>query len=142
MKYTFIFFGMLFGFLLSRAGATTFDYYAGMFLFENLQLMIVMGVAMGVGVVGIFIMKKVGASALITRDRLAFEGKPMCKGLVIGSTLFGLGWGLSGACPGTVPAMLGEGKFIVLPIIIGLLVGTYLYGIKASRLLTLSSSAA
>lgn len=142
MKYTFIFFGMLFGFLLSRAGATTFDYYAGMFLFENSQLIIVMSMAMGVGVIGVLFMKKVHAMALMTRNSLTFEGKQMRKGLVTGSTLFGLGWGLSGACPGTVPAMLGEGKFIALPIIIGLLVGTYLYGIKASRSQSLLSSAA
>jgi len=138
MKYIFIFFGMLFGFLLSRAGATTFDYYAGLFLFDNSQLIIVMGMAMGVGVVGVLILKKIHATALITRDSLTFDGKPMRKGLVFGSTLFGLGWGLSGACPGTVPAMLGEGKFIALPIITGLLVGTYLYGIKASRGISLS----
>ena len=53
MRYSFILFGALFGFLLSRAGATTYDFYANLFLFKDLQLMGVMATAAAVGFAGI-----------------------------------------------------------------------------------------
>jgi len=48
--------------------------------------------------------------------------------LVIGATLFGIGWGLSAACPGTAPAMLGEGKLLAGFTVLGIVIGTYLFG--------------
>ena len=49
MKYAFILFGAVFGFLVSRAGATTFDFYAQLFLFQDLQLLWVIATAVVVG---------------------------------------------------------------------------------------------
>jgi len=43
-----------------------------------------------------------------------------------------MGWGLAGACPGTVLAMLGEGKLGAIFIITGILVGVYLHGLQMS----------
>ena len=53
--------------------------------------------------------------------------------LVAGSLLFGAGWGLAGACPGTALAMLGEGKLGAGFTIVGLVLGTYIYGVWQSR---------
>lgn len=130
MRYSFIAFGALFGFILSRAGATTYDFYASLFLFEDLQLMWVIAAAAGVGAVGIAVMKRFGVRALATGEPIAFNPKPMRKGLVGGSLLFGAGWGLAGACPGTVLAMLGEGKLTAAFTITGILLGTWLYGAR------------
>ena len=128
MRYTFLLLGALFGFLLSRAGATTFDFYAELFLFTNLQLLWVIATAGAVGIVGTFVLKRLQARAWADRQPLSFEGKPMRKTLVLGALLFGIGWGLSGACPGTAAAMLGEGKLLAGFTLIGILLGTYLYG--------------
>lgn len=129
MKYSFILLGALFGFLLSRAGATTYDYYAKLFLFEDLQLMWVIGTAAVIGAAGVAVMKKLKAKTLVERIEIAFKPKPMKKGLVAGSLMFGVGWGLAGACPGTSLAMLGEGKLMAGFTIIGILLGTYLFGL-------------
>lgn len=129
MKYAFVLFGAVFGFLVSRAGATTFDFYAKLFLFQDMQLLWVIGTAVVVGVAGVAILKASGARALLTGDALVYEVKPMGKGVVPGALIFGVGWGLAGACPGTAPAMLGEGKLAAGFIIIGILLGTYLYGL-------------
>lgn len=131
MRYSFLFLGALFGFILSRAGATTYDYYAELFLFIDLQLMWVIATAAGVGAVGIGIMKRVQLKSLTTGQPIAFAPKPMKKGLVAGSLLFGVGWGLAGACPGTVLAMLGEGKLTAGFTIGGILLGTWLYGVTS-----------
>ncbi len=122
-------FGAIFGFVLSRAGATTYDYYAGLFLFSDLQLLWVIAAGAATGAVGIAVMKTRKARALLTGETISFVGKPFQRQLIPGSLLLGLGWGLAGACPGTVLAMLGEGKLNALFTIAGILLGTWLYGL-------------
>lgn len=133
MKYSFIILGTLFGFLMSRAGATNPDYYAKLFLFEDLQLLWVILFAILVGVTGIYILQKISAHSLIGNVKLRFEKRPMRKGLVLGALLFGIGWGLTGSCPGTVPAMLGEGRVLTFFTLIGLVLGTYIYDVQINR---------
>ncbi|GMV38851.1 MAG: hypothetical protein AMXMBFR64_05670 [Myxococcales bacterium] len=133
MRYSFVLMGALFGFLLSRAGATTYDFYAGLFLFTDLQLLWVIATAVVVGLVGTQILKRTGVRALVGGGKLSFEGKPWTRGLMAGSLLFGVGWGLAGACPGTALAMLGEGKLGAAFTITGILLGTWLYGVQRNR---------
>lgn len=133
MRYSFLLLGALFGFLLSRAGATTYDFYATLFLFTDLQLLWVIATAAGVGFVGIQVLKRTRARVLIGGGELSFKGKPWTRGLVGGSLLFGVGWGLAGACPGTSLAMLGEGKLGAAFTIAGILVGTWIYGLQQNR---------
>lgn len=128
MRYSFLLLGTVFGFLLSRAGATTFDFYAELFLFTNLQLLWVIATAGLVGIVGVALFKRAKLRAIADHEPLSFQGKPMRKTLVLGALLFGIGWGVSGACPGTAPAMLGEGKMLAGFTLVGILFGTYLYG--------------
>ncbi|MCA9620003.1 MAG: YeeE/YedE family protein [Myxococcales bacterium] len=128
MRYSFLLFGAVFGFVLSRAGATTYDYYAKLFLFQDLQLMWVIGVAAAVGAIGVAVLKRIGAKALVGGEPISFEGKPWKRGLTVGSLMFGVGWGLAGACPGTALAMLGEGKLMAGFSVVGILLGTYAYG--------------
>ena len=127
MKYLFIFFGIAFGFLMSRAGATNFDFYAQLFLFENLQLLWVILFAVITGMTGMVILKKVKVEAVINGAKLTFKAKPKQKGVAIGALIFGAGWGLTGTCPGSAAVMLGEGKVIVLAAGFGILLGTYIY---------------
>ena len=82
MKFLFLPLGALFGFILSRAGATTYDFYAQLFLFENLQLMWVMAVAAGVGAVGFQVLKRLKTNALLASEPLSFKGKAYRRGLV------------------------------------------------------------
>ncbi|MGC9007692.1 MAG: DUF6691 family protein [Halothiobacillaceae bacterium] len=132
-KLLFLALGVLFGFLLSRAGATEPELVARLFLFENLHLLWVIVSAVAVGAVGVALMRATGLRAVGQNQSIRFEGKPYTRTLVFGSLVFGAGWGLTGGCPGTVLAMLGEGKLYVLPIIAGLLAGTWLFGLWSSR---------
>lgn len=142
MKYLFLPMGILFGFILSRAGATTYDYYAQLFLFQHLQLLWVIATAAGVGAVGVALLKRVRPETLLGRDPISFVGKAYKPDLVPGALLFGAGWGLAGACPGTALVMLGEGKLGALFSIAGMLIGTYAYGAFKSRALRRQGSAA
>jgi uncharacterized membrane protein YedE/YeeE len=87
-----------------------------------------------VGIVGIYFFKAIKARSLFDGQLIDFQGKKYIKTLIPGSLIFGLGWGLAGACPGTVLAMLGEGKMGALFTIAGIILGTYIYGLQESRL--------
>ncbi len=124
----FVLLGAIFGFVLSRAGATSYDYYASLFLFSDLQLMWVIAAGAGTGAIGIAIVRRLHIRPLIGGEIIDPKGKPMHAGVVPGALMLGLGWGLAGACPGTVLTMLGEGKIGALATIVGIWAGTLIYG--------------
>ncbi len=125
--------GALFGYLLSRAGATTYDYYAQLFLFRDLQLMWVIGTAVAVGVPGMLWLRRTQPPALLDGSAPELTPKPFRPGLFIGAVLFGTGWGLAGACPGTALAMLGQGKLSAGVTVLGIVAGTWLFGVLEDR---------
>lgn len=125
----FSFFGTVFGFVLSRAGATSFDAIAGMFLLTELHLMGVIGVAIVVAGAGFWWLRRQRSDALA-----GLKPKPMKPGLVFGSALFGAGWALTGTCPGTGLAQIGEGKWMALFTVAGIFGGSALYRVAGPLL--------
>lgn len=121
--------GIAFGFLMSRAGATTYDFHAKLFLLMDFQLMKVIGTAVVIAMIGVFLLKKYHVQALATGCEVDFVKKPYQAGLITGAFLFGVGWAMTASCPGTIPAMIGEGKMGAVFVLIGLLAGTMAYGI-------------
>ena len=113
-------YGLLFGFVLTRVGATDYDTIARMFLLSDLHLMGVMGVAVVVAAVGLRLAARRARQPVI-------EPKPRKPGNLVGGLLFGAGWALTGTCPGTGLAQLGEGKLMALFTLAGILLGTALY---------------
>lgn len=120
--------GTLFGFLLAFAGATNFSLHAELFLFENLWLLFVIGSAVATGITGVYLLKHWQPNALLTRTSIDFSPKGMTPNLVMGAVLFGIGWGMSAACPGTAPTMIGEGKIEGAFLVAGIILGTAAYG--------------
>lgn len=120
--------GTLFGFLLAFAGATNFSLHAELFLFENLWLLFVIGSAVMTGITGVYLLKQWQPNALLTHTSIDFSPKGMTPNLVMGAVLFGIGWGMSAACPGTAPTMIGEGKLEGLFLVAGIVLGTASYG--------------
>ncbi|MGK0322733.1 MAG: putative membrane protein YedE/YeeE [Psychroserpens sp.] len=53
---------------------------------------------------------------------------------IVGGTIFGLGWALSGACPGPMYILIGTGAFSVIILILSALLGTYIYGLIKDKL--------
>lgn len=121
--------GVMFAFLMSRAGATTFDYHAKMFLFIDFQLMQVIGTAVVVASIGVFLLKRYQVRSITTGAEVDFVKKPYTQGLITGAFLFGIGWAMTASCPGTVPAMIGEGKVGAIFVLLGLLLGTLAFGV-------------
>ncbi len=139
-RLIFLGFGVLFGALLTRSGATDYDYYAKLFLFTDLQLVWVIGGAVVVGVPGVLLLRRSGARAAVGGLAIDFSQKPIVRGLAAGAVLLGIGWGLTAACPGTVLAMLGQAKLAAVPTIAGILIGTWSYGWFQDRKASVDSS--
>jgi uncharacterized membrane protein YedE/YeeE len=118
--------GLAFGFILSRSGASDYSFVQGMFLFTEFQLYGILAVAVGVSVPGIWLIKKRGRT--IFGRRVSIELKPLHRGNVAGGVLFGIGWSITGMCPGPILVNIGEGKIYALAALAGALAGAGLLG--------------
>lgn len=117
--------GVALGFSLSRIGFTSYDEVHAMFVFSSLRLFLTF--AVGVAVL-------TGAFAIVKRTSSpVWPPRPIHRGTLVGGALFGVGWALSGACPGVVLTQLGEGKGFALFTLAGVLFGNALYAVTLER---------
>lgn len=117
--------GALLGFSLSRIGFTSWDEVHAMFTFTSLRMFLAF--ALGVTLLA-------GAFAVIERrTKPAWPPREIHRGTLAGGVLFGVGWALSGACPGVTLAQLGEGRFYALFVLLGIGVGNAAYGALLER---------
>lgn len=128
----FLLMGTAFGWIISRSGVSDYDAVTGMFLLTDFQLYGVIGAAIGVLVPGLWIAKR--RAKTIRGEAFTVKAKPLHKGTVIGSVLFGVGWAITGICPGPVFVSIGEGKLYGLVMLAGVLAGTALFGVAHPKL--------
>lgn len=113
-------FGVLFGFLLQKAGVAKYHILLGVLLLEDFTVVKVMLTAILVGSIGVF--------SLHTQGLVKLHIKPTRYAAnIIGGLLFGVGFALLGYCPGTGAAALGQGNWDAIAGVIGLIAGSYLF---------------
>lgn len=130
----FVVVGFVFGIVLTKAEAVSWYRIYEMFHFQSFHMYGIIGVAVVTGVLGVQFIKRNNVKDI---KGLPIEIADKEKGFVryiIGGTLFGLGWGLVGACPGPIFILLGAGFYGIVIVLIGALLGTYLYGIFKDKL--------
>ncbi|MAO09433.1 MAG: transporter [Flavobacteriaceae bacterium] len=126
--------GIFFGIIMYKSEAASWFRIYEMFQFGSFHMYGIIGSALVLGVIGIQIIKKKDLKAVGKQQmRLSPKEKGFSR-YVIGGTIFGLGWALSGACPGPMYVLVGSGYFSILVVIFGALLGTLLYGILKDRL--------
>jgi uncharacterized membrane protein YedE/YeeE len=128
LKILSVILGTVFGMLLVSIGGTTFDVMAGMFLFQDFQLPIVLSLAVVTGAVGMFLVKRMKAKSIVSQKEITFGAVKFSRRVVIGALFFGTGWALTASCPGTAMVMIGEGKMTGMFVVVGIIVGTLGYG--------------
>jgi hypothetical protein len=130
----FILVGFLFGVVLTKSEAVSWYRIYEMFQFQSFHMYGIIMVAIGVGLIGV---------QLIKRNKIKNStGQPITiadkeKGAFrywIGGMFFGLGWALVGACPGPIFILLGAGFIPVVLVLIGALLGTFIYGLLKDNL--------
>ena len=126
--------GFLFGLVLTKSEAVSWYRIYEMFMFQSFHMYGIIGVAITTGVIGIQIIKR---NKLKDIDGLTIEILDKEKGSArywIGGLLFGLGWALVGSCPGPIFILIGAGFMSVGIILVGALLGTFLYGVIKEKL--------
>ena len=126
MAALFLLLGVAFGFVLSRSGAGDYDYIQGMFLFERFQLYGIIGTAVVVTSVGLWLIKRRGRT--MAGAPIDIERKSLNRGTLVGGVLFGVGWSITGMCPGPMFVNIGEGKVYAVAALAGALAGAALFG--------------
>ncbi|MBU1096780.1 MAG: transporter [Ignavibacteriae bacterium HGW-Ignavibacteriae-2] len=126
-------FGILFGIILTKAEVISWFRINNMFHFTEAHMYLIIGSAIITGAISYVIIKKFSVKS-IDKQEIVIEKKELNKGTVIGGILFGIGWAITGACPGPIFAQIGAGEYPALITFAGALVGAYLYSISKSKL--------
>ena len=135
MKYTkYIFLGILFGITLTKAEVVSWYRIYEMFKFQSFHMYGVIGTAVVLGMIITQIIKKTKMKA-ISGDPIEIPPKDFSiPRYLFGGAIFGLGWAMTGACPGPMFILLGNGVFVILVAIVAGLFGTFVYGKVKHRL--------
>ena len=132
LKYIIV--GFIFGMVLTKAEAVSWYRIYEMFQFQSFHMYGIIMTAIATGLIGIQIIKR---NQWKDFNGNTFYIQDKEKGNVrywIGGILFGLGWAMVGACPGPIFILLGSGFLSVGLILIGALLGTFLYGVLKDKL--------
>jgi uncharacterized membrane protein YedE/YeeE len=126
-------FGVGLGFVMAWAKLSDPTVIGRMLRLQEFDVFLVMGCAVVVAAAGSRLLRAAGARALVTREPIAWRVEPPEQRHILGSTLFGVGWSLTGTCPGPVAVMIGQGRLAGLAIVAGLLVGVSVQGAVSRR---------
>ena len=129
----YIIFGVLFGIILTKSEVISWFRIREMFLFNEAYMYLIIGSAVVVGALSVAILKKYNLKSL-GREEINFTGKSYHKGFITGSLIFGVGWAITGACPGPIFAQIGTGAFPAVFTLAGALVGANIYYLLKSKL--------
>ena len=133
-KLKFLILGVLFGIILTKAEVVSWYRIYEMFRFESFHMFGVIGSAVVLGIIAI---------QMIKRFKLKdFDGNPIVIAPkprkfwppLLGGTIFGLGWALTGACPGPIYIIIGNGFLVFIVVFLSALLGTFLYGLVMHKL--------
>ncbi len=130
----FILVGFIFGIVLTKSEAVSWYRIYEMFQFQSFHMYGIIMVAIATGVIGLQIIKR---KQIKNSDGEVITIADKEKGSFrywIGGLFFGLGWALVGACPGPIFILLGAGFLPVILILIGALLGTFIYGLVKDHL--------
>lgn len=127
--------GLLFGITLTMGEVISWFRIYEMFRFESFHMYGVIGSAVVLGAAFHLLARRMGWTAAEGRPLDIFWYEPKhWKSYLLGGTVFGMGWAVTGACPGPLFITLGAGYLPILVAIVGALLGTLLYGIVRGNL--------
>lgn len=112
--------GVLFGYLLQKGRVLRFDKQVSAMLFKDMTIIKFMTSAILVGMIGIYILRDFG---IINLNHKSMN----VGGVIVGASLFGIGWAIMGFCPGTSVGAVAEGRIHAIFAVLGMIVGAGLY---------------
>lgn len=118
--------GTFFGIVLVKSEVVSWFRIQQMFLFQQAHMYLIIASAVVVGAVSLYLIKRFEAKT-IEKKPITVKDKPFTKGTVIGGIIFGMGWAITGACPGPIYAQIGSGEMAAVVTFVAAMVGMYLY---------------
>ncbi len=131
LKYLIV--GVLFGVIFVKAEIISWFRIQEMFRLQSFFMYGVIGSAILVGIISIQLIKRFNIKT-ISGEKIAIGNKEFRKGQVIGGFVFGLGWAITGACPGPLFAQIGSGFTVVFVTLLSATAGTWVYGKYSDKL--------
>lgn len=131
LKYLVV--GILFGIVLVKSEVVSWFRIQEMFRFQSFHMYGVIGSAVVVGIISVLLIKRFKIKT-IYGEPVQFHNRKFNKGQVIGGLLFGLGWAVTGACPGPIFAQIGTGVTVAIVVLLSAVAGTWVYGKVRDRL--------
>jgi len=131
VKYLFL--GFLFGIMLVKAQVISWFRIQEMFRMESFHMYGVIGGAVITGLICVQLIKRLGIKT-IRGEKIIIPEKEFHFGTVYGGLIFGLGWAITGACPGPLFAQIGSGYLVILVTLASAIFGTWIYGLMRERL--------
>jgi hypothetical protein len=125
--------GIFFGMILTNGEVTSWFRIQEMFRFDSFHMYGVIGSAIVVGALSMLLIKTIGVRSM-QGEPVVIETKKLGKGTAIGGIIFGIGWGLTGACPGPLYALAGCGYPAFLIALLSAVGGTLVYGLVRDKL--------
>lgn len=125
IKYLIV--GVIFGIIFVKAEIISWFRIQEMFKLQSFHMFGVIGSAVFVGIISVFLIKKFKIKTL-NGEEVIFTPKTFNKGQIIGGLIFGLGWGITGACPGPLFAQIGSGFSVIFVTLLAAILGTWVYG--------------
>ena len=126
--------GLVFGVIMAKSEAISWYRIQEMFRFQSFHMYGIIGTAVVLGVIAVALIKKFRIKDT-QGNPINFQDKDKSwPRYIIGGSIFGLGWALTGACPGPMFVNIGYGYIAMIIVVIGALAGTYLYGLIKDKL--------
>ena len=125
--------GILFGVLLVKSEVISWFRIQEMFRLQSFHMYGIIGSAIFVGVVSVYIIKKFKIKT-IYGEPIELPKKTFNKGQIFGGLTFGFGWALTGACPGPLFAQIGTGATVTIVTLLSAIAGTWVYGLLRDKL--------
>jgi uncharacterized membrane protein YedE/YeeE len=131
LKYLLV--GIVFGIVFVKAEIISWFRIQEMFRLQSFHMYGVIGSAVVVGAISVFLIKKFKIKTIYGED-IQFEEKKFNVGQIYGGLLFGLGWAITGACPGPLFAQIGTGISVTIVTLVSAILGTWVYGLVRNKI--------
>ena len=130
----FLIIGLLFGIILTKSEVVSWYRIYEMFKFQSFQMYGIIGSAVLVSMVFMQLVKKGVIKNYLGENIITKEKNKGFIRTIVGGTIFGFGWALSGACPGPMFALVGHGFTSILIVLLGATIGAFIYGVLSKKL--------
>ena len=126
--------GIAFGVIMFKSEAASWFRIFEMFQFNSFHMYGIIGSALATGVIGIQLIKRLKLKSFSGEEIIIPPKAKGWKNYLFGGILFGLGWGLAGACPGPIFTLIGAGFLPLILVLAFATLGTFVYGVLRPKL--------